>query len=367
MSGDVARHSENTFPHADRPQHTMRPIRARICMLMAERLLLIATLFLLTGPAAAQDALSIAIDEAKAELAARKSWARSIPPVSQVGRRGNTLRIGIGTPGAAESTRWRQWWERALCEAPELKKIMLLNGGVQVYAGAEPVEGQEVFFTKADCYARDPDWNKKAPQGVGPGPSYQVAPAPPPASSAPANLGVGPATLKTKKIVGALPLSLAVPDDFSDVTQAISGAIAAPERATYCDPVDAQFLRDQLLGKRADELPNKGCIVVERDPSSSYSANERRFSVEKDIDTMNKWAPSHQPRFEVRNHSLVKREVRGVPILTFIQDSRTNAGSARVYFLYVADGTDAWVVTLASGKQDGVSAMIWGAVLAGLQ
>lgn len=335
-------------------------------MLMAERSLLIGTLFLLTGAAAAQDALSIAIEEAKAELAARKSWARSIPPVSQIGRRGNTLRIGIGTPGPAESTRWRQWWERALCEAPEFKRIMLLNGGVQVYTGAEPVEGQEVFFTKADCYARDPDWNTKAPQGVAPGPSYQVAPAPP-ASSAPANPRAGSATLKTKKIVGPLPLSLTVPDDFSEATETISGAMAAPGRATYCDPVDAQFLRDQLLGKRVEELPSKGCIVVERDASSGYDANQRRFSVEKDIDTMNKWAPSRAPRFEVRNHSLVKREVRGVPILTFIQDSLTSTGTTRVYFLYVADGKDAWVVTLASGKQDDVSARIWSAVLAGLQ
>ncbi len=336
---------------------------------LSERLVLIATLFVLSRAAAAQDALSIAIDEAKAELAARKSWAGNIPPVSQVGWRGNTLRIGIGTPVPPESPQWQQWWKGALCAAPELKKIMLLNGGVQVYAGAEPVEEQEVFFTKADCYAQDPDWNRRPPQGLGSGPSYKVAPAAPPASSVPADRVTRStaAKLKTKKIASRLPLSLTVPDDFTDVTETIYGAMAAPDAATYCDPVDAQFMRDQLLGKRADELPNKGCVFVVRNLSSGYDANERRFSVEKDIDAMNKWAPSRAPRFEVKNHSLVKREVRGVPILTFIQDSLTNAGSARVYFLYVADGAGAWVVTLASGKQDGVSAAIWDAVLSGLQ
>jgi hypothetical protein len=329
-------------------------------------LLLITTLFVLSGAAAAQDALGIAIDQAKAELAARKSWAGSIPPVSQIGRRGNTLRIGIGTPLPPGSTQWRRWWERALCEAPELKKILLLDGGVQVYAGAEPKDDQEVVFNKSDCYARDAHWHDKAPQNSGFGPSYQVAPATPPASSAPAAL-VRRTNLKTKKIASPLPLSLTVPESFSEVARTIFGAMAAPDAALYCDPVDVQWFRDQLAGKDVDPLQDKGCIAVKRDPSSSYDAQEKRFSVEKDIDAMNKWPPSREPSFELKNHSLVKREVRGVPILTFIQDSVTNSGSARLYFLYVADGTGAWVVTLAAGKQEGVSAAIWDAVVGGLQ
>jgi hypothetical protein len=211
-------------------------------------------------------------------------------------------------------------------------------------------------------------------QVLGPEPGYNVAPAPS-AASVPAHRVARStaATFKTKKIASRLPLSLMMPDDFADVTERIygaieaSGTIPASDAATYCDPADAEFTRDQLYGKRAGELPNKGCFIVMRNRSYGYDANERRFSVEKDIEAMNRWAPSRSPRFEVKNHSLVRREVSGVPILSFIQDSLTDAGTARLYFLYVADGADTWAVLLASGKHDDVSAAIWDALLSGLQ
>lgn len=111
--------------------------------------------------AGATDPLGAAMDAAKVELVTRNSWAKDIPPVAEARRKGGTLLIGIGTPTPANSTQWKSWWEQTICEAPELKRILLLDGGVLVFSGAEPKPNEGVQFNKGDCYRRVPGWNTK--------------------------------------------------------------------------------------------------------------------------------------------------------------------------------------------------------------
>jgi hypothetical protein len=115
-----------------------------------------------------------------------------------------------------------------------------------------------------------------------------------------------------------------------------------------------------------EEQANKGCIIVQRDRFSTYDVNTKRFSAEKDAEVRNRLPPSRNPRYEEKNHSLATWEVRGIPVLTFIQDISASNGATRTRFLYVADGVNVWTVVLISGKQEDLSAAIWSAFIGGL-
>jgi len=295
------------------------------------------------------------MEKVRAELIARKSWAGAVPMVREVRRKGGTLVIGIGTPTPASSTRWRDWWTHAACLVPDLQDLMLAGGGLLVYAGPESSEARGLFMTRSDCHRVDP--NSALPQG-----GYEIAASAPSATSAESKRRMA---LTTQRIASPLPIALTVPADFTNATKLVYGEMAAPDTALYCDNVDAQLMRDQLLGKRADERARKGCLAVLRD-ASTYDPRTKRFSVESDIDRLNKQnIPGREP--EIRHHALMTREVRGYPVLTFVQDSATQLGRRRVYFMYVAVGPDMWVVMLDSGRQQAVSTAIWDAVVNGLQ
>jgi hypothetical protein len=176
----------------------------------------------------------------------------------------------------------------------------------------------------------------------------------------------GEKAFATMTIPSPLPLSFTVPTDFSDVTKTIYGEKSHPGLAAYCDPADAQLLRDQLFGNRVQELANKGCLIVSRVPVITYDTNSKRFSVEDDIEAMNRLPTSANRRIEVKNYAVSKREVRGIPILTHIQDSLADRTATRIRFLYATDGVSVWAVTFTSGRQEGISAAIWDAVIKGL-
>lgn len=101
------------------------------------------------------------MQKAIAVLESKSTWAKSIPAVSGARRKGGTLLVGIGLPIPAGDTQWKEWWSEAICKAPEFRAILLLNGGIWAYAGAEPISGQGIFFSRNDCSRRLESWNTK--------------------------------------------------------------------------------------------------------------------------------------------------------------------------------------------------------------
>jgi len=181
-----------------------------------------------------------------------------------------------------------------------------------------------------------------------------------------------PKRIETKVTPSPLPLFLTVPTEFADVTKFVFEDSARPDSWMYCDPDDAQLMHDLLRAKRAHEQPNKGCLQVSLDTSSSFDITTRKFSVEQFIEEgiayKKKWPNrrSSSPRFDLEFHSYTKQEVRGVPTVTYIQDAVHETGNTRARFLYVADGAKVWVVMLFSGKNEDISSALWNAFIGGL-
>jgi hypothetical protein len=109
------------------------------------------------APGKGGDELSAPMEAARIELSSRRSWAKDIPKVVDVRRKGVTLIIGIGTPIPQDMMNWKTWWEQAICTMPELKEILRHNGAVNIYSGAEPVPGEGVSFNRGSCGDRSPD------------------------------------------------------------------------------------------------------------------------------------------------------------------------------------------------------------------
>lgn len=120
----------------------------------------------------AKEGLDAAVEGARTELSARKTWARSLPPLKDFRRNGHALVVGLDLPAITTPRPWKEWWEQAVCYAPELKKILLLDGAILVYryGGPEQLLNESIFFTKSDCYARVADWNTKSADNRGPKP-----------------------------------------------------------------------------------------------------------------------------------------------------------------------------------------------------
>jgi len=177
--------------------------------------------------------------------------------------------------------------------------------------------------------------------------------------------------MATQAVASPFPLKVNVPREFVDMEKALREGLKEPPppapagTSFYCDPVDAKTLLEQLRGVDTD-ASGAGCFVVQRDTSSSYEPESKTFSVEKQVEEMKKWAPSTEPRFDLKILSYAKREIRGLPTLGFVQDVTNHLGRSKVYFLYVARDRELWLVQYTAGKQDQVGASIWEAFMRGL-
>ncbi len=131
----------------------------------------LAVVILATSVDAFADRLDDAMDAATAELTGRKTWSTNIPPITHVRREGYALIVAIGAPERSEAgDRWRRWWENAGCFAPELRAILLANGGVIAHTGYDKSrmpsnETDRVYLGASKCAKLFPDW-KSAPAGL---------------------------------------------------------------------------------------------------------------------------------------------------------------------------------------------------------
>jgi hypothetical protein len=159
------------------------------------------------------------------------------------------------------------------------------------------------------------------------------------------------------------PLVLKLPADFRDVTAFVGHGQARGDSKVYCNEADAQLQRAQLQGQRIYERMQRGCFVVEVDPSTSYDG--KRFSVEKDIAAQGNFK-STSPQLELRTFVVSRQTIKGLPGLRLTQEARSHYGRERFQFLYLAAPGGVWLVRYVEAGDEKRSAAIWDAFLKGL-
>jgi hypothetical protein len=150
-------------------------------------LAMLSVAFVIFPNSAIADPLGYAIDRAITELSSPSSWAKEIPKVAGVRRKGGTLIIALGFPKAdSKGQPWRAWWERAACLAPETRAVVEANGGILAHVGEDPTnppndDTMKVHVNRGECAKLFPIWTPNhswapppfAPSGF-PSPAYEL-------------------------------------------------------------------------------------------------------------------------------------------------------------------------------------------------